>query len=102
MGRGGHGDSLIIVGAGRVPTHQRRSSEVGNAAHTSNHSPYYSSATDAGVHDGNHVSELALEDGVKVGAAAKGNQAIAVRQLREHADLAAVFELCAYIQAWCA
>ena len=45
------------------------------------------------MHDRYDISEFALERGVEVCAALDGAQAVAVRQLREDTDVAAVFEL---------
>lgn len=45
------------------------------------------------MHDRDDISKLALERGVKVGAALDGAQAVAVRQLTENTDIAVVFEL---------
>ena len=50
-------------------------------------------AGDGGVHDGDHIAELRLEGGIKVGAALDGGEAVRVCELGEDADVAAVFEL---------
>ena len=50
----------------------------------------------ARVDDGDNVAELGLEGGVEVGAALDGRQAVAVRQLGEDPDLAAVLKLNAW------
>ena len=50
-------------------------------------------ATDGGVHDGDHVPELGLEGGVKVGATLNSTEAVAVSQLCKDTDVAAIFKL---------
>ena len=50
-------------------------------------------AADGGVHDGDDVPELCLECRVEVGASLESGEAVAVSQLGEHSDVAAVFEL---------
>lgn len=51
------------------------------------------------MHDRDDISEFALERRVEVGAALNGAQAVAVRQLREYTDVAAVFELDACVKS---
>ena len=64
---------------------------------TSSQTPDDTSATNARVHDGDHITQLALEGRVKVGTALDGAQAVAVCEFREHANIAAVLKLCAYL-----
>ena len=45
------------------------------------------------MHDGDHITQLALEGRVKVGTALDGAQAVAVCQLGEDSDIAAVLKL---------
>jgi hypothetical protein len=51
---------------------------------------------DRGVYDGDHIAEICLEGGIKVGAAPEGDEAVRVCELGEDADVAAVFELDAW------
>ena len=46
------------------------------------------------MHDWNDISEFRLESRVEVCAALDGTEAVAVRELCEYADIAAVLELC--------
>ena len=57
----------------------------------------YPRAAYAGVHDRNDISQLAFKSRVEVCAALDGSEAVAVGQLGEDSDVAAVLELNAYI-----
>ncbi|SRR6266403_3461010 len=59
---------------------------------------YDTGAADGGVYYGNHVAELGFEGGVEVGAALDGDEAVGVCEFGEDADVAAVFELDAWIR----
>jgi hypothetical protein len=56
------------------------------------------SAADGGVHYWDYVAELGLEGGVEVGAALDGGEAVGICEFGEDADVAAVFELDAWIK----
>jgi hypothetical protein len=60
---------------------------------TCGQSANYPRAANAGVHDRDDVSKLALERRVEVGAALDCSQAVAVCQFGEDADVAVVLEL---------
>jgi hypothetical protein len=55
-------------------------------------------AADGGVYYGDHVAELGFEGGVEVGAALDGGEAVGICEFGEDADVAAVFELDAWIR----
>ena len=48
------------------------------------------------MNDGDDIAELALEGGVKVGAALDGGETVAVCEFGEYADVAVIFELDAW------
>lgn len=50
-------------------------------------------SANAGVHNGNNISELALECGIEISAALDCSQAVAVCQFGEDADVAVILEL---------
>jgi hypothetical protein len=55
-------------------------------------------AADGGVYYGYYVAELGFEGGVEVGAALDGGEAVGICEFGEDADVAAVFELDAWIR----
>ena len=63
---------------------------------------------DGGVHYWDYVAELGFEGGVEVGAALDGGEAVGICEFGEDADVAAVFELdawmrkkvCVYATVW--
>jgi hypothetical protein len=64
----------------------------------------FEAAEDAGaanedVYNGDYVAELGFESGVEVGAALDGGEAVGVCGFGENADVAAVFELDAWIRS---
>ena len=69
---------------------------MGGDGLTCGHAADDAGACDGSVHDGDDVGELCLERGVKVGRGVHRGEAVAVRELGEDADVAAVFELDAY------
>lgn len=66
---------------------------MGGDGLTCGHAADDAGACDGSVHDGDDVGELCLERGVKVGRGVHRGEAVAVRELGEDADVAAVFEL---------
>ena len=55
-------------------------------------------AADGGVYYGDYVGELGFEGGVEVGAALDGGETVRICEFGEDADVAAVFELDAWIR----
>jgi len=55
-------------------------------------------AADGGVYYWDYVGELGFEGGVEVGAALDGGEAVGICEFGEDADVAAVFELDAWIR----
>ena len=58
---------------------------------------YDAGAPNGGVYYGDNVTELGFEGGVEVGAALDGGEAVGICEFGEDADVAAVFELHAWI-----
>ena len=57
-------------------------------------------AADGGVYYGDYVAELCFEGRVEVGAALDGGEAVGICEFGKDADVAAVFELDAWIGRW--
>ena len=58
----------------------------------------YARAADGGVHDGDHVAQLGFEGRVEVSAALDGGKAVRICEFGEDADVAAIFELEAFLR----
>ena len=55
-------------------------------------------AADGGVHYGDYVAELGFKGGVEIGAALDGGEAVGICEFGKDADVAAVFELDAWMR----